>query len=151
MRGFGYRHFQILFIDSLSLIVVVVNLMTMLRHTELVGKLMKALVLALDILWRGIVFWLFVHLGLCFFTMAIYGNRLQRFSNFISAYLHLVYANASLSPQGEETMTLVEFFFFMLNHLIFYVMWIILMGVSLISLNGEYKSELLLYSPPSYV
>ena len=150
LRNFGYRHWQILFLDSISLCVVVINLMTLLSHTEIVGKLLKALILALSILVRGLIVWILYNCGLSFNLMALYGYRDERYHTFLSSYIYSFYGQLAFSYQKEEQYLLEDFFFYLLNNLFMYFMIILLMGISLISLYGEYRSELLLYSPPEY-
>lgn len=90
------------------------------------------------------MFWFSLNLGLCFFNIALYGNRDQKYITFLSGYLHTLYDAAAFAEQGEEHFGLAEFFLFVVNNLCHYFLWIVLLGTTLASLNGEYKSELLL-------
>lgn len=62
--------------------------------------------------------------------------------------MHTLYAQAALGIQSEEHLNLSAFFFRVVNNVFLYILYIILGGIIVANLRGEYALELLTVEEP---
>ena len=101
LRAFGYRWQLIMFIDSITVLCLVANLLTMLGKSKTVDTIMSSLQHAVEIMIRAQLQWLLLNIGLCFFNMALYGGLERRYSDWLNATISTLYSQAALEPQRE--------------------------------------------------
>lgn len=143
LRSFGYLFYRIQFFEALSLCLCIMILLTLSRHYKPMSHITNELLGAVPQLLLGTVIWLFSQVGLCIWNISLYGGSDPRYANFLIAYVHTLYAQAALGLQDEEHLSLSAFFFRVVNNIFLYILYIILGGIIVANLKGEYTLELL--------
>ena len=78
------------------------NFLTLLRHYKPLVFLFNEFVAALPYLIVGTLVWLLSVFGLCVWNISLYGEVDPRYNrSFTNAYVHTLYAQIALQPQGE--------------------------------------------------
>lgn len=91
LRGHAYRFQLIMLLDSMTLLLCVVNLMTILRKVAKIDHILNSLMHALAVVIRCYIIYFFLQQGLCLYNMAIYGGIELRYSTFLSAEIATIY------------------------------------------------------------
>ena len=80
-----------MFIDSITVLFLVANLLTMLRKIKTFNTVLNSLEHSISIIIRGTFIWFNYNLGLCYFNMSIYGGQYKRYNGFLNAYIGTLY------------------------------------------------------------
>ena len=91
LRGYGYRFQLIMLLDTMTFFCCISNIMTILRKIQAVDHLVASFINCLVFIVRGFLFYGIFNIGLCFFNMAIYGGKYQRYSDFLNGLIATIY------------------------------------------------------------
>ena len=87
-----------MFIDSITVLCLMANLLTMLRKSQAVNTILNSLQNAVEIMVRAQLQWLLLNFGLCFYNMSLYGGVERRYSDYLNAFISTLYSQAALAP-----------------------------------------------------
>lgn len=93
------------------------------------------------LLLRGAFLFVLLIIGLSLVNYSIYGLRYRNYSNYLNALIGTLFNQAAYGEQDEHRYNMSEFIFALINNALHYWLNILMLGITLAPILGEYKNE----------